>query len=149
MMHRSGKRRRRIGVDLDGTAAHYEGWRGVEHIGEPVPAVLARIKRALAAGIDVWIFTARAAPHYDDGNLFIGAMDAFAIDFIREWCLRHVGVELPVTCVKMREFDEIWDDKTVGVRSNMGDDRGAERGSMWNLLATDAPLTIIHAATEG
>lgn len=32
-----------IGVDLDGTLAHYEGWKGVEHIGEPIPAMVERI----------------------------------------------------------------------------------------------------------
>ena len=24
-----------IGVDLDGTLAHYDKWRGVEHVGDP------------------------------------------------------------------------------------------------------------------
>lgn len=30
-----------IGVDLDGTLAVYDEWRGVSHIGAPVPAMLA------------------------------------------------------------------------------------------------------------
>jgi hypothetical protein len=25
-----------IGVDLDGTLAHYDGWKGIDHIGEPI-----------------------------------------------------------------------------------------------------------------
>ena len=31
-----------IGVDLDGTLATYEEWRGLEHIGDPVPAMKER-----------------------------------------------------------------------------------------------------------
>ena len=33
-----------IGVDLDGTLAHYDGWKGIEHVGPPIPAMLARVK---------------------------------------------------------------------------------------------------------
>lgn len=28
-----------IGVDLDGTLAEYTGWKGVEHIGEPITPI--------------------------------------------------------------------------------------------------------------
>ncbi len=31
-----------IGVDLDGTLAHYEGWNGANHIGEPLAPMLER-----------------------------------------------------------------------------------------------------------
>ena len=33
-----------IAVDLDGTLAKYEGFHGMEHIGEPVPGMLRRVK---------------------------------------------------------------------------------------------------------
>ena len=33
-----------IGVDLDGTLARYDGWRGLDRIGEPVPVMLARVR---------------------------------------------------------------------------------------------------------
>ena len=42
-----------IGVDLDGTLAYYDYWRGPEHIGEPIPAMLERVQRWLAEGKDV------------------------------------------------------------------------------------------------
>ena len=32
-----------IGVDLDGTLARYDGWRGIDHIGEPMPRTSAAI----------------------------------------------------------------------------------------------------------
>jgi hydroxymethylpyrimidine pyrophosphatase-like HAD family hydrolase len=54
-----------IGVDLDGTLAHYTGWRGAEHIGVPIPAMLERVQAWVAAGVTVKIFTARASvPEY-------------------------------------------------------------------------------------
>ena len=48
-----------IGVDLDGTLAYYDQWRGALHIGEPIPVMLERVKRWLDEGKDVRIFTAR------------------------------------------------------------------------------------------
>ena len=54
-----------IGVDLDGTLAHYDGWYGPAHIGEPVPSMLQRVKSWLDEGVEVRIFTARASvPEY-------------------------------------------------------------------------------------
>jgi len=44
-----------IGVDLDGTLAVYDGWRGPEHIGPPVPAMVERVKR--------WNGKAARTPH--------------------------------------------------------------------------------------
>lgn len=37
-------------VDLDGTLAHYDHWRGNDHVGEPIPRMLARVKQWLAEG---------------------------------------------------------------------------------------------------
>lgn len=48
-----------IGVDLDGTLAMYDGFKGPEHIGDPVPKMLERVKKWLAEGREVRIFTAR------------------------------------------------------------------------------------------
>ena len=99
-----------IGVDLDGTLAEYHGWRGVEHIGPPVPAMLARVKRWLAEGRDVRIFTARVS----------GAERQDALLAILEWCEEHIGRPLPVTCVKDYGMLELWDDRAVQVEPNTG-----------------------------
>lgn len=50
-----------IGVDLDGTLAHYDEWRGVSHVGEPVPLMLERVRRWLGEGREVRILTARVS----------------------------------------------------------------------------------------
>jgi len=50
-----------MAVDLDGTLAHYDRWRGIEHVGEPVPLMLERVQAWLAEGKTVKVFTARVA----------------------------------------------------------------------------------------
>jgi hypothetical protein len=98
-----------IGVDLDGTLAHYDGWRGMDHIGAPVAAMLDRVKAWIDSGEDVRIFTARV--HRDDGR---------AERVIRDWCLLHVGVTLPITCVKDLHMVVLWDDRCIQVTPNTG-----------------------------
>lgn len=100
------------GVDLDGTLAHYDHWRGIEHIGAPVPLMLNRVKQWLAEGNTVRIFTARAT-------------DPKAIPYIHEWCLEHIGVVLRVTNVKDYGMIELWDDRAVGVKFNTGEVKDA------------------------
>lgn len=102
-----------IGVDLDGTLAHYDEWRGIGHIGLPVPAMVERVKRWLAEGRDVRIFTARVSGRDD-------AECQAAFDAIDRWCLGLFGYPLPVTCVKDFEMIELWDDRAVAVEPNTG-----------------------------
>ena len=101
-----------IGVDLDGTLAYYDGeWRGVEHIGEPIMPMVRRIKRWLKAGKEVRIFTARVADMRDA---------TLAAVTIQDWCEKHIGQRLNVTCVKDRYMSELWDDRAVRVVKNTG-----------------------------
>lgn len=97
-----------IGVDLDGTLAHYDGWKGVSHIGEPIPAMVERVKRWCAEGKEVRIFTARA---YNDLS---------ALKWIYAWCEKHLGQRLRVTCEKDLKMYELWDDRSVCVERNTG-----------------------------
>jgi len=65
-MAEKNKKERRIGnkwiaVDLDGTLAEWDGWKGHQHIGKPIPLMVERVKRWLAMDIEVRIFTARAS----------------------------------------------------------------------------------------
>lgn len=104
-----------IGVDLDGTLAHYDRWRGNEHIGEPIPAMVARVKAWLAASREVRIFTARVAR--DVGKPF---QDIRVTVPIQAWCRLHLGQKLEITCVKDFDLEELWDDRAVGVVKNSG-----------------------------
>lgn len=105
-----------IGVDLDGTLATYDGWRGVEHIGEPVPAMLARVKAWLDRDVEVRILTARVSGGEDDTRDVWGARRAIEL-----WCLKHLGRVLPVTCTKDFAMDQLWDDRAIQVMFNTGE----------------------------
>jgi hypothetical protein len=83
-----------IGVDLDGTLAEYSGFQGATEIGDPIPKMVARVKRWLAADIQVKVMTARVAmPH--------GRAQAEAA--IKAWMI------------------ELWDDRAVQVIPNTGE----------------------------
>ncbi len=103
-----------IGVDLDGTLAHYGDWKGYDHIGHPIPKMLDRVKAWLKEGKKVKIFTARAS-HGQDG-----------IKPVKAW-LKKVGLpDLEVTNEKDFGMTELWDDRAVQVIHNTG--RRADRG---------------------
>lgn len=100
-----------IGVDLDGTLAHYDTWRGIDHIGVPIKPMVDRVKQWLKDGVSVKIFTARVAGR--DADQVRAYIDA--------WCLEHIGQVLPVTNVKDFQMVELWDDRAVQVRCNTGE----------------------------
>ena len=108
-----------IGVDLDGTLAKYDGWRGELHIGDPIPAMVERVKDWLALGCEVRIFTARVTEGRTnrDGTLH----DNLAVrTVIERWCRQHIGAVMPITNVKDYGMVALWDDRAVQVVSNTG-----------------------------
>ncbi len=109
-----------IGVDLDGTLAHYEQWPGdATIIGEPVMPMIERVKVWLARGVEVRIFTARVAAAEPERSHIIAAIGA--------WCATHIGQPLAVTCQKDFGMIELWDDRCVQVEPNTGKPVGAPR----------------------
>lgn len=106
-----------IGVDLDATLAHYEGWQGTDHIGEPIMPMVDRVKAWLAAGKTVKIFTARMHGH---GMALIGGGVADVKTPIEQWCLKHLGQVLEITNCKDFGMIELWDDRCVQVEANTG-----------------------------
>jgi hypothetical protein len=106
--HQPGK----IGVDLDGTLAKWMpgGKFDPKKIGAPIPKMVDRVKRWLANGEDVHIFTARV----DEDK------DGVARRAIEEWCQKYLGQVLPITNKKDRHFKTIYDDRAVQVERNDG-----------------------------
>lgn len=96
-----------IGVDLDGTLAHYNGWQGPDHIGAAVPEMLLRVHKWLKEGKKVKIFTARA--HFPE-----------QIATVKRWLEEHGIGHLEVTNVKDHLMVELWDDRCVQVITNQG-----------------------------
>lgn len=105
-----------LGVDLDGTLARSGpgGPRGA--IGKPVPAMVEKVKQALAAGKDVRIYTARVS-NDPDGK---------ATRAIQAWSQKNLGEALPVTDIKEPGMEELLDDKAVHVGKNTGKVDAAE-----------------------
>jgi hypothetical protein len=96
------------GFDLDGTLAHYDGWKGQEHIGKPIAPMVDLVKRFLDEGKNVKIFTDR----------FANGPEQVAI--IQDWCEKHIGRRLEVTNVKDWHCIRIYDDRCVQVVTNEG-----------------------------
>ena len=104
-----------VAVDLDGTLVFFDpnGWKGPEHVGKPVPAMVARVKQWLAEGIEVRIFTARASIPEPELTPIREAIEA--------WCVKHLGQKIQITCTKDFGMIELWDDRAVRVRVNTGE----------------------------
>jgi hypothetical protein len=99
--------KKKIGVDLDGTLASYDHWRGAAHIGKPIPRMYHRVFRWIAEGHTVVIFTARANTPEN-------------IRFIKHWLKKWGFPDLQVTNVKLPDLDEYWDDRAIQVVRNTG-----------------------------
>jgi len=107
-----------VAVDFDGTLAKHYMDDGSPYeplrVGEPVMRMVSRVRRWLAAGDEVVIFTARLHPKHDIGDI----VDATRA--VEAFCLEQFGQKLPVTCMKDPDFVEMWDDRAVTVRVNEG-----------------------------
>ncbi len=101
-----------IGVDLDGTLAHYDGWKGEAHIGPPIAAMADRVRGWLKEGHEVRIFTARVD--------VTEAMREIVEAPIRTWCEQHLGQVLPITNVKTMSMWKLYDDRCIQVEANTG-----------------------------
>lgn len=97
-----------IGVDLDGTLAHYDGWISADHIGEPIPRMLNRVKEWLSKGKKVKIFTARCAVPEQ-------------VIPIAQWLKDNGLPNLEITNIKDQYMMELWDDRCIQVKRNTGE----------------------------
>ena len=102
-----------IGVDLDGTLARDLGSARWDQIGSPIEPMLTRVKRWIAEGHTVKIFTARASSPRQ-------------VTVIKEWLVSCGLPELEVTNVKDMHMIELWDDRCVQVATNLGEPTSAK-----------------------
>ena len=126
------------GFDLDGTLAKYDGWKGIDHIGEPVKPMVDLIKKMHAEGKVVKIMTARVAPKekpeskpnpYMAGNLCVQEPDVQTwalkdewtpLEFVQEWCYRNLGFIPEIVYQKDHLMLELYDDRVKQVVPNEG-----------------------------
>ena len=135
-----------IGFDLDGTLAKYDGWKGIDHIGEPVKPMVDLMKRMHDEGKVVKIMTARVAPKEKpevERNPFIGRLnpdyaEAYiksqeehpsgfyslvswsAREFVSDWCLKNLGFLPEIVYQKDHLMLELYDDRVKQVVPNEG-----------------------------
>ncbi len=103
-----------IGVDLDGCLAEYGGWQGPQSIGKPVPLMMARVKKWIAEGKTVKIFTARAyLPEQ--------------IPFVKEWLKENGLPDLEVTNIKDFGMVLLYDDRAIQIKTNTGEIVGEDK----------------------
>ena len=126
------------GFDLDGTLAKYDGWKGIDHIGEPVVPMVKLIKQMHDEGKVIKVMTARVAPKdkpetkpnpYREGNWCIQEPDVQTwalkdewtpLEFIQEWCYRTLGFVPEVVYQKDHLMLELYDDRVKQVVPNEG-----------------------------
>jgi hypothetical protein len=107
-----------VAVDLDGTLAKDSGWKGPEHIGEPVKPMLDLVNKLLDDGEDVVIFTARV----HDG-------EKSTKEHIKQWLKDHDLPDLEITNEKRPDMEKFYDDKAVAVEKNKGVSESEEAGA--------------------
>jgi hypothetical protein len=114
-----------IGVDLDGTLAEYHGWQLNGGVGRPIAPMIRRVKEWRKKGIEVRILTARVGV---DPAAYSLESESYADDshamqqrgIIEQWCLEHIGEVLPITAQKDFLMLQLWDDRAIRVRENVG-----------------------------
>ena len=104
-----------LAVDLDGTLAIYDGWKGEEHIGDIIEPVAEKIKERVAEGWKVAIFTARVSSRLSNEV-------SHATSVIWKWIDDNDMSQYisGITAVKGKHFIEFWDDRAIAVEKNQG-----------------------------
>lgn len=107
-----------IGFDLDGTLATYDGWKGWDHIGDPIQKTVDLAKSFIAKGIEVRILTARASVVSRSLNNLTFEQVA---EVIQKWTEKHIGQKLKVVTEKDALMYCFFDDSAVQVEKNTGE----------------------------
>lgn len=97
-----------VGVELDGTLAHYEPNQDALAIGAPVEKMLKRVRQWLMLDVNVRLFTARAA-------------DATMLPVMEAWLREHDLQKMKITCEKDFMMSQFWDDCGIHVVTNTGE----------------------------
>lgn len=114
-----------VAVDFDGTLAHYDGFKGVDHIGGHIGEMCDMVAQMIDYGIRVRIFTARVcsvALEMNAKDLGCSADDlrSVVVEAIQTFCLEYIGTKLPVTNVKTYSCIGLLDDRAIPVGRNEG-----------------------------
>lgn len=120
-----------VGFDLDGTLAEYDGWKGINNVGDKIKPLVEVAKRMHEKGKKVKIFTARVADQKQEEE---------AREIIERWCLENLGFIPEVTHEKDALMDQCFDDRSIQVFPNTG---------IPVMLAFSQAMQIISDLTHG
>ena len=109
-----------IGVDLDGTLAYWSDDSDVMEIGSPIHNMQNRVIDWVKQGKDVRIVTARVSYNQPAPDTDLHDFVTYQRVLIGKWCKKHIGRVLPITCSKDYLMEELWDDRAITVRRNIG-----------------------------
>lgn len=110
-----------VGVDFDGTLAYHESGDKTDGTGEPIPAMVAFVQKLLADGVEVRVMTARVwCPQGEDWTKERANEVARQRVMIGDWCEKHIGRRLKITCEKDYGMLFLLDDRAVHVVRNTG-----------------------------
>lgn len=97
-----------IGVELDGTLAHFDKTQDGFTIGRPVDKMRMRVQQWMMVDIDVRLFTAHAS-------------NPAMLPIIEKWLHDNRIEKMKITCEKDFGMSQYWDDRGVHVVTNKGD----------------------------
>ena len=118
-----------IGVDLDGTLAKQEHSDDPFSVGEPIAEMVDLVKKYLASGEEVRIFTARVAASGKNFGPTSWCPEGYIDDkdnadkqraSVAAWSEKVFGVVLPVTAKKDMWMTSFYDDRAVQVTTDTG-----------------------------
>ena len=101
-----------VAMDLDGTLAYYDYWRGYKHIGKIIPKakklLLEEIENGIKNNYIVKIFSARACvPEHKQ--------------YVEQWLKDNGLPELEVTNIKDHGMRRLYDDRAIQIKRNTGE----------------------------
>jgi len=100
-----------VAVDLDGTLAQYDGWKGIDHIGDPLPGAKEFLTALKDKGYSIEIYTTRCNSHVNNQTAHHLAQRIY------EWLRKHGLDDWPKVGVYARQgkplADAYVDDKAV------------------------------------
>ena len=94
-----------IAFDLDGTLAHYGGFKGPENIGAPIEPMMTLMRKYIDEGETVVIFTARTKDSWP---------------YIKRWLDKYGFFKIEITNIKRPDMDIFYDDRCRRVEFNTG-----------------------------
>lgn len=122
-----------VAVDLDGTLAQYDGWKGVDHFGPPIDGAREFLRGLQDMGVRILIYTTRTNFSVNGGNLTV----LHLVDLVERYLQEH---DLP--------FDEVYAGEGKPLCAAIVDDRAVSCRVQDNPAAYQLALRDVKALVK-